>query len=105
MKDFDCVVIGGGMLGCFAARELCRYQLSVALLERHSDVCTGISKANTAIVYSGYDTKPGTRKMQLCCQGNQRFDRLCQELDVPFRRTGSLMVCFGRQGEAVIRHK
>lgn len=62
MKDFDCVVIGGGILGCFTARELCRYQLSVALLERHSDVCTGISKANTAIVYSGYDTKPGTRQ-------------------------------------------
>ena len=105
MKDFDCVVIGGGILGCFTARELCRYQLSVALLERHSDVCTGISKANTAIVYSGYDTKTGTRKMQLCCQGNRCFDRLCHELDVPFRRTGSLMVCFGKQGEAVVRHK
>ena len=105
MKDFDCVVIGGGILGCFTARELCRYQLSVALLERHSDVCTGISKANTAIVYSGYDTKPGTRKMQLCCQGNQRFSQLCQELDVRFHRTGSLMVCFGEQGAEVLRHK
>lgn len=105
MRDFDCVVIGGGMLGCFTARELCRYQLSVALLERCSDVCTGISKANTAIVYSGYDTRPGTRKMQLCCRGNAGFAQLAQELEVPFDRCGSLMVCWGERGEAALRHK
>ena len=53
MWDFDVVVIGGGLLGCFTARNLCRWKLHIALLEAREDVCTGISRANTAIVYPG----------------------------------------------------
>ena len=50
MRNFDVVVIGGGLIGCFAARNLCRYQLHIALIEAREDVCTGVSRANTAIV-------------------------------------------------------
>ena len=50
MKDYDVIVIGGGLLGCFAARNLCRRKMHIALLEAREDVCTGISRANTAIV-------------------------------------------------------
>ncbi|MBO6041075.1 MAG: FAD-dependent oxidoreductase, partial [Oscillospiraceae bacterium] len=50
MRSFDVVVIGGGLLGCFAARNLCRWKLNIALIEAREDVCTGISRANTAIV-------------------------------------------------------
>ena len=58
MRSFDAVVIGGGILGCFAARNLRRWNVSVALLERAEDVCTGITRANSAVVYAGYDNKP-----------------------------------------------
>ena len=90
MRDFDVVVIGGGLLGCFAARNLCRYQLHIALLEAREDVCTGVSRANTAIVYPGYDHKPGTLKAEMTVRANARFAELCAELDVPFSRCGSL---------------
>ena len=60
LERFDAVVIGGGILGCFVARELCRWKLKTVLIEAREDVCTGISRANTAIVYPGYDHKPGT---------------------------------------------
>ena len=105
MKDYDAVVIGGGLLGCFAARNLCRRKMHIALLEAREDVCTGISRANTAIVYPGYDHKPGTLKAGMCVRANARFDALCRELDVPFSRCGSLMVSFGEKADAVLRKK
>ena len=55
MKQADVAVIGGGILGCFVARSLMRWKLSVILLEKEPDVCTGITRANSAIVYAGYD--------------------------------------------------
>ena len=105
MREFDVVVIGGGLLGCFTARNLCRWKLRIALLEAREDVCTGISRANTAIVYPGYDHKPGTLKAELCVRGNARFDALCRELDVPFSRCGSLMVSCGEKADAALKKK
>ena len=101
MGSFDVVVIGGGVLGCFAARALTRWKLSVALLEAREDVCTGITRANTAIIYPGYDHKPGT----MTVRANARMERLCRELDVPFSRCGSLMLSYGPRADAVLRKK
>ena len=105
MQRFDVAVIGGGLLGCFAARSLCRWDASVLLLEAREDVCTGISRANSAIIYPGYDHKPGTLKASMTVRGNGSFDRLCEELDVPFSRCGSLMLSYGPKADAVLRSK
>lgn len=105
MKSFDIAVIGGGLLGCFAARELSRRKLDIALLEAREDVCTGVSRANTAVVYSGCDHKPGTLKAKLTVRANATFDQLCEELDVPFSRCGSLMLSFGPRADAVLQKK
>lgn len=105
METFDAAVIGAGLLGCFTARALARTALSCVVLEAREDVCTGVSKANSGIVYTGLDAKPGTLKAALCVRANRDFDRLCRELDVPFRRCGSLLAFFGTRGEAVARRK
>ena len=105
MERFDVAVIGGGLLGCFAARNLCRWDASVLLLEAREDVCTGISRANSAIIYPGYDHKPGTLKASMTVRGNEAFGRLCEELDVPFSRCGSLMLSYGPKADAVLRSK
>ena len=105
MQCFDVAVIGGGLLGCFAARNLCRWDTSVLLLEAREDVCTGISRANSAIIYPGYDHKPGTLKAAMTVRGNESFGRLCEELDVPFSRCGSLMLSYGPQADTVLRFK
>jgi len=94
MKQFDAIVIGGGILGCFTARNLRRWNLSVLLLEKEADVCTGITRANSAIVYAGYDNKSGSRKAQMTVRGNAGFEGLCRELEVPFSRCGSLLVTY-----------
>ncbi len=105
MERFDVAVIGGGLLGCFSARELSRWKLDIVLLEAREDVCTGISRANTAVVYPGYDHKPGTLKAEMTVRANASFNLLCDELDVPFNRCGSLMLSFGPRADAVLRKK
>ena len=76
MKCFDAAVIGGGILGCFVARNLRRWNISTVLMEKEEDVCTGITRANSAIVYAGYDNKPGSRKAEMTVRGNAHMDDL-----------------------------
>jgi glycerol-3-phosphate dehydrogenase len=105
MNRYDVIVIGGGLLGCFAARNLTRYRLKTALLEAREDVSTGISRANTAIVYSGCDTKPGTLKTSMCVRAAQGFEELCKQLGVRYKKCGSIMICFGPKGAETLRRK
>ena len=94
MKHYDAIVIGGGILGTMTARNLRRWNISTLLLEKEDDVCRGITRANSAIVYAGYDNKPGSLKAELTVRGNANMGKLCQELEVPFSRCGSLMVSY-----------
>lgn len=93
----DVIVIGAGVTGCATARELSRYDLKVTVLEKEEDVCCGTSKANSAIIHAGYDAEPGTLKARMNVLGNQRMDALAQELDFPFQRNGSLVLCFDEE--------
>ena len=105
METYDVLVIGGGLMGAFTARGLARYRLKTALLEAREDLFTGISRANTAIVYSGCDTKPGTLKTRMCVHAAQSFETLCQTLGVRYTPCGSLMICFGPRGEKTLHKK
>lgn len=105
MRKVDAAVIGGGVLGCFAARNLMRWQISAVLIEQAEDVCTGITRANSAIVYPGYDNKPGSRKAEMTVRGNREFDNLCRELEVPFTRRGSLLVTYDADALPRLRKK
>ncbi len=89
---WDVVVIGSGIAGCATARELARYRLKVLVLEKGSDVCSGASKGNSAMVHSGFDPEPNTLKARFNVLGNALFDELCSELDVPFSRSGTLVI-------------
>lgn len=91
---YDIAVIGAGIAGCSIARELSRYNVRIILIEKNSDVADGTTKANSAIVHAGYDTKPGTLKARFNAPGAQMYERLCSELDVPYKKTGSLVLAF-----------
>ena len=105
MRYYDAAVIGGGVLGCFAARNLRRWKISTALIEAAEDVCTGITRSNTSIVYAGYDNKVGSLKARMTVRGNASFDSLSEELEVPFSRCGSLMVSYGPGADRVLQKK
>lgn len=102
-QNYDVVVIGGGAVGCAAARYLSQYNLHTCLVERDEDVCSGTSKANSAIVHAGYDAEPGSRKARFNVEGNAMMDALAQQLDFDFKRNGSLILCFEEEGKPALQ--
>ncbi len=91
---WDIVIIGAGVIGCNIARELSKYNLDICVLEKNSDIATGTTKANSAIIHAGHDAKYGSLKGQLNAPGNAKYDVLSKQLDFPFKRNGSLVICF-----------
>lgn len=94
---FDVAVIGTGVIGTTIARELSKYQMEVVMLERESDVSTGTTKANSAIIHAGFDAPATSNKGKYNAAGNKMFDQLCKELSVPFKRIGSLVLAFSEE--------
>ncbi|MEE1010426.1 MAG: NAD(P)/FAD-dependent oxidoreductase [Acutalibacteraceae bacterium] len=92
--NYDVAVIGAGVIGSLIARELSRYNIKVAILEKCNDMAMGTSKANSAIVHAGYDAKPGSLKAKLNVEGAALMPELCKTLAVPFKPVGSLVVAF-----------
>lgn len=93
----DVLIIGAGVVGTCVARSLSKYKLNVTLVEKEEDVGFGTSKANSGIVHAGFHDRPGTKKANLCVAGNSMYETLCQELDVPFKRCGALVVALEGQ--------
>ena len=91
---YDVAIIGAGVIGASIFRELTKYDLKVALIEKENDVAMGTTKANSAIVHAGYDPKVGTLMAKYNVKGNEMFEELCKELSVPFKRNGSLVLAF-----------
>lgn len=95
---YDVAIIGAGVVGCAIARELSRYERSIVVLERALDVCEGTSKANSGIVHAGFDAVPGSMKAKMNVSGNEKMEQLSKELDIPFRRNGSMVLCREESG-------
>ncbi len=90
---YDVIIIGAGVSGAAAARELSRYQVKACVLEKEEDVCCGTSKANSAIAHAGYDAANGSLMAKLNVQGNKMMAQLSKDLDFEFIQNGSLVVC------------
>lgn len=90
---YDAIIIGAGVSGCSCARELSRLQGRFLVLEAEDDVCSGTSKANSAIVHAGFDAEEGSLMARLNVEGNALFPTLAKELGFAFKRIGSLVVC------------
>lgn len=105
MQCFDVAVIGGGVCGCMIARELSRYQLDVAVLERANDVGKGSSKANSGLIHTGFHARGGSLKGLSTVKGNRLYTQLAQELEVPFKRIGALYCAFGPAGLERLQEK
>lgn len=102
-KLYDSIIIGGGVIGCAVARYLSRYNGSFLVLEKHNDVGDETSSANSAIVHSGYDPKPGTKKAIFNVKGNKMMPQVAEELDVPFIKNGSLTVSFSDEEDETLK--
>ena len=101
LQKFDVIIIGAGVVGAAIARELSRYELKVALLEKNPDVSFGTTKANSGVIHAGYDPHPEKIMARLNVKGTALYPNLCEELDVPFKNTGSLVIAFPGEEKAL----
>ena len=101
-KIYDVIIIGGGVIGTAIARYLMRFDVKVLLLERHNDVGEEASGANSGIVHSGYDPKPGTKKAKFNVLGNKMMPEVAKELDLNFKQIGSLTLSFSEEDDQTL---
>jgi len=101
----DVLIIGGGVVGTAIARELSHYKLNIVLVEKKADVACGTSKANSGIIHAGYNADTATLKGWLNVKSNPLFDDICEKLNVPFKRIGSLVVGFNKNDLKIIKEK
>jgi len=97
MKPYDVAIIGGGVIGISIARELARYELSIAVIEKEEELAFGVSKSNSGIIHPGTQHKPGLLRSRLCVQGNILTRRIAKELGVDFKEIGELIVAFNEE--------
>ena len=94
---YDIIIIGGGVIGCSIARELSKYKLKTAILEKSNDVGNASSKANSGIVHGAYAAHHGTLKAEMCSMGNPMFDKLEKEMNFGYRKTGGFVLAFDKK--------
>ncbi len=92
MKDIT--IIGGGVIGCLIAREIAKYDIEICVIEKHSDVASETSKANSSIVHGGFDAPVGSNKAKFNVKGNKMMKKTCEQLNVHYKNNGSIVLAF-----------
>ncbi len=92
MSDIETIVIGAGVVGLATAATLAASGQEVVVLEREKTIGQGISSRNSEVIHAGIYYSPGSLKAQLCVRGKTLLYRYCSERNIPFKRTGKLIV-------------
>jgi glycerol-3-phosphate dehydrogenase len=98
--DTDAAIVGAGVVGCAIARELSQFDLSVTLLEAGPDVGAGTSKANTALLHTGFDAKPGTLEARLVARGFELLSEYAGRVGIPVEHPGAVLVAWNDEQRA-----
>src|SRR5581483_9694879 len=104
-RRVDVLVVGGGVVGCAILRELCRYDAEAALVEARPDLGDGTSKANSAIVHTGFDAPPGSLEARLLAESRELWPEVVADLHVPYLPTGALMAATDAGQLATLREQ
>lgn len=99
---FDVAVVGAGVVGCAIARRFTLEGARVAVVEKGTDILAGASKANSAILHTGFDAPPGSLELSCIRDGYQEYLKIHQELGLPLERTGAHVVAWNDEEVAVL---
>ena len=99
----DITIIGAGITGSLIAHALSKFNLGVLVLEKENDVAEGATGANSAMVHSGHDPKPGTLKCRYNLLGNRMYPDLCRELQVSYLPIGAFVAAGGEEEEKTLK--
>ena len=102
ITEHDVAVIGAGVVGCAIARRLERAGLDVVLLDARGDVGDGTSKANTAILHTGFDTVPGSLESTLVTTGYKLLAEHAASAGIAVEPCGALLVAWDEEQDAAL---
>ncbi len=102
IADVDIVVIGAGVVGCAVARHLAGFDVSIALIEARCDIGDATSKANTAILHTGFDAVPGSLEASMVARGYALLSGYADAVGIPVERTGAVLVAWTDDELAVL---
>lgn len=102
-ESCDVVIIGAGVSGCAIARELSKYDITVKVLEKNSDISEETSKSNNGNIHPGFLATPGTLKAKLNLRGNYLYTKLANQLDFSLQRPGSLVVYYDNKNRKLFK--
>ena len=100
---YDVLIIGAGITGAGIAMELSKYRLKLGWVEKHNDVAIETTRANSGIIHSGYDPRPGTKMARLNVRGATLYKTLAPLLNIHYQIVGSLVIGRNEQDLAVLR--
>ena len=94
MQHFDCVVIGGGIVGLSVAWALLERKpgINISVLEKEDGWARHQTGRNSGVIHSGIYYKPGSLKAKLCRDGNRRLVEFCQQYRIPYELCGKMIV-------------
>ena len=90
------------MVGTAIARALAAFDLRCVLLDAADDVGTGTSKANTAILHTGFDAKPGSLESRLLTRGSGLLRAYAEQAGIAVERTGAVLVAWTAEQAAAL---
>ncbi|MFD7256053.1 FAD-dependent oxidoreductase [Streptomyces sp. NPDC059874] len=99
---YDVTVVGAGVVGSAIARELARLPLRIALVDASDDVGDGTSKANTAILHTGFDAVPGSLESRLVREGQRLLGSYAADSGIPVEPLGALLVAWNEEQLAAL---
>ncbi len=97
--EFDVAVIGAGVVGCAVARRFALAGAKVVVIEKGPDILSGASKANSAILHTGFDAPEGSLELELVKAGRAEYLSIHGRMGLSIVETGAL-VCAWNPGEA-----
>ncbi len=102
VPNFDVIVIGGGVVGCAVMRRFALNGAKALLLERGEDILSGASKANSAILHTGFDAPPGSTEVACMQAGYAEYLEMHAALNLPVLETGALVVAWNDEQRAAL---
>ena len=94
---WDVIVIGGGVVGCAVVRKFALLGAKTLLLERGGDILSGASKANSALLHTGFDAPAQSLELSCIQNGYREFMAIKDKMNLPLLQTGALVVAWSEE--------
>lgn len=91
---YDCVIVGGGIVGLATAHALSQRHpdARLLLLEKEERLACHQTGRNSGVIHSGIYYKPGSFKARFSRDGSASMVRFCQQHGLPYEVCGKLIV-------------